>query len=33
LSKKEDARRFAEKVEADEQFGERARNLLARLGK
>ena len=33
LSKKEDARRFAEKVEADEQFGERARNLLTRLGK
>jgi tetratricopeptide (TPR) repeat protein len=33
LSKREDARRFAEKVQDDEQFGERARDLMARLGK
>ena len=33
LSKAEDARRFAEKVEGDEQFGVRARDLLARLTK
>jgi hypothetical protein len=31
LSRKEDARAFAEKVADDEQFGERARELLARL--
>jgi tetratricopeptide (TPR) repeat protein len=33
LSKPEDARRFAEKVETDEQFGVRARDLLVRLAK
>lgn len=31
LSRKDDARRFAEEVAADEQFGARARELLARL--
>jgi len=31
LSKPDEARRFAEKVNTDEQFGERARDLLARL--
>jgi tetratricopeptide (TPR) repeat protein len=31
LSRIDEARRFAEKVEADEQFGERARTLLQRL--
>lgn len=31
LSRKDDAREFAEKVALDEQFGERARELLARL--
>jgi tetratricopeptide (TPR) repeat protein len=31
VSRKDDARTFAEKVAADEQFGERARELLARL--
>jgi tetratricopeptide (TPR) repeat protein len=33
LEQPSDARAFAEKVEADEQFGARARELLARLGK
>ncbi len=32
LSRPAEARRFAEKVSDDEQFGERARDLLARLG-
>jgi tetratricopeptide (TPR) repeat protein len=31
LSRKDEARQFAEKVTVDEQFGERARELLARL--
>ena len=31
LSRKDEARQFAEKVVADEQFGERARELLTRL--
>ena len=31
LSKKDEARQYAEKVSDDEQFGERARELLARL--
>jgi tetratricopeptide (TPR) repeat protein len=31
LSRRDDARQFAEKVAADDQFGERARELLARL--
>jgi tetratricopeptide (TPR) repeat protein len=31
LSKKEEARQFADKVIADDEFGERARELLARL--
>jgi tetratricopeptide (TPR) repeat protein len=31
LSRKDDARLYAEKVSADEQFGERARELLTRL--
>ena len=31
LSKKDEAREFAEKVIDDEQFGDRARQLLARL--
>ena len=31
LSKPGEARRYAEKVVADEQFGERARDLMARL--
>ena len=33
LSQPAEARRFAEKVTADEQFGERAREILARLGR
>ncbi len=33
LSRRDDARGFAEKVVDDEQFGERARELLSRLGK
>jgi hypothetical protein len=33
LQQKADARLFAEKVSADEQFGERARDLLTRLAK
>jgi tetratricopeptide (TPR) repeat protein len=31
LSRKDDARQFAEKVVADEQFGDRAREILSRL--
>jgi hypothetical protein len=31
LSRKEEARQFAEKVIADDEFGERARELLVRL--
>ena len=31
LSRKTEARQFAEKVVGDEQFGERARELLSRL--
>ena len=31
LSRKAEARQFAEKVADDEQFGERARDLLMRL--
>jgi hypothetical protein len=31
LSRTDEARRYAEKVVADDQFGERARDLLARL--
>ena len=31
LSKKDEARQYAERVAGDEQFGERARDLLARL--
>ena len=31
LSKKEQAREFAEKVNTDDEFGERARQLLAQL--
>ncbi len=31
--RKDDARQFAAKIAADEQFGERAREILARLGK
>ena len=33
LSRKEEARQFAEKVAGDEQFGERAKEILARLAK
>jgi tetratricopeptide (TPR) repeat protein len=33
LSRADDARQYAEKVAADEQFGERARDILARLNK
>jgi tetratricopeptide (TPR) repeat protein len=33
LSRKAEARLFAEKVAADEQFGERAREIMARLGR
>jgi tetratricopeptide (TPR) repeat protein len=33
LSRKDEARRFAEKVAADDQFGERAKEILTRLGK
>jgi tetratricopeptide (TPR) repeat protein len=33
LSKPAEARRFAEKVDTDEQFGQRARDLLTRLAK
>ena len=33
LSRSADARQFAEKVKSDDQFGERAREILARLGK
>jgi tetratricopeptide (TPR) repeat protein len=33
LSKPDESRRYAEKVAADEQFGERARDLMARLHK
>jgi tetratricopeptide (TPR) repeat protein len=33
LSQKDEARQFAEKVVADDQFGERAREILTRLGK
>lgn len=32
LPRKDEARQFAEKIAADEQFGERAREILARLG-
>ena len=31
LSRKAEARQYAEKVAADEQFGDRARELLSRL--
>ena len=31
LSRPEESRRYAEKVAADEMFGERARDLMARL--
>ena len=31
LSRKDEAREYAEKVADDEQFGERARDLLSRL--
>ena len=33
LSRKDEARQFAEKVSADEQFGERAKEILSRLAK
>jgi tetratricopeptide (TPR) repeat protein len=33
LSRKDDARRYAEKVSADEQFSERAKEILSRLSK
>ena len=33
LSRKDEARQFAEKVADDEQFGERAKEILTRLGK
>jgi tetratricopeptide (TPR) repeat protein len=33
LSRKDEARQFAEKVAADNQFGERAKEILTRLGK
>jgi tetratricopeptide (TPR) repeat protein len=33
LSRKDEARQFAEKVASDEQFGERAKEILARLAK
>jgi tetratricopeptide (TPR) repeat protein len=33
LSRKEEARQFADKVARDEQFGERAKEILARLAK
>ena len=33
LSRKEEARQFAEKVATDDQFGERAKEILARLSK
>jgi tetratricopeptide (TPR) repeat protein len=33
LSRKDEARRYAEKLSADEQFGERAREILSRLSK
>jgi tetratricopeptide (TPR) repeat protein len=33
LSRKDEARQFAEKVAADDQFGERAKEILTRLGK
>ncbi len=33
LERKAEARQFAEKVEADDEFGVRARDLLSRLGK
>ena len=33
LSRKDDARQYAEKVADDQQFGERARELLSRLEK
>jgi hypothetical protein len=33
LSRKSDARQYAEKVAGDEQFGERAKELLTRLDK
>ena len=33
LSRRDEARTFAEKVVDDEQFGVRARELLSRLGK
>jgi tetratricopeptide (TPR) repeat protein len=33
LSRKDEARQFAEKVVADDQFGERAKEILTRLGK
>jgi len=32
FSRADEARRFAEKASTDEQVGERARELLARLG-
>lgn len=33
LAKKDEARQFAEKVAADEQYGDRAKEILARLGR
>jgi tetratricopeptide (TPR) repeat protein len=33
LARRSEARQFAEKVAADEQFGERARDLMSRLGR
>jgi hypothetical protein len=33
LSRRSEARQFAEKVTADEQFGERARDLITRLAR
>jgi hypothetical protein len=33
LSRKDEARQFAEKVAADDQFGDRAKEILARLSK
>ena len=31
LARKDDARQYAEKLAADDQFGDRARDLLSRL--
>jgi hypothetical protein len=33
LARKDEARQFAEKVADDEQFGDRAKEILARLAK